>query len=56
MVDVEDTKKRKDNLVNKIATEEDKVHGEKVGQAIQMLSASSVASMSTMQRTITQTS
>ena len=55
MVEAED-KKRKINPVNKIGTEEDKVHGEEVNQATQMLSVSSVASMVTMQRSATRAS
>jgi len=55
VVEPED-KKRKNNPVNKIGTEEDEVHGEKVNQATQMLSALSVASMAIMQRTVTQAS
>ena len=55
MVEAED-KKRKNNLVNKIGTEEDEVHGEEVNQATQMLSASSVASMAIIQRTATRAS
>ena len=55
MVEAED-KKRKNNPVNKIGTEEDEVHGEEVNQATQMLSALSVASMAIMQRTVTQAS
>jgi len=47
VVEAED-KKRKNNLVNKIGTEKDEVHGEEVNQATHMLSASSVASMVTM--------
>jgi len=42
VVEAED-KKRKNNPINKIDTEEDEVHGEEVNQATQMLSASSVA-------------
>ena len=53
VVEAED-KKRKNNPVNKIGMEEDEVHGKEVNQATQMLSASSVASMAIMQRTVTQ--
>jgi len=49
-------KKRKNNLVNKIGTEEDEVHEEEVNQATQVLSASSVASMVIMQRSATRAS
>jgi len=49
-------KKRKNNPVNKIGMEEDEVHGEEVNQVTKMLSASSVASMVTMQRSATQAS
>jgi len=52
VVETED-KKRKNNPVNEIGTEEDEVHGEEVNQATQMLSASSVASMVIMQRSAT---
>ena len=55
MVEVEN-KKRKNNSVNKIGTEEDEVHGEEANQATQMLSASSVASMVIMQKTVTRAS
>ena len=55
MVEAKD-KKRKNNSVNKIGTEEDEVHGEEVNQVTQMLSVSSVASMVIMQRTVTQAS
>jgi len=55
VVEAED-KKRKKNPVNKIGTEEDEVHGEEVNQATQILSASSVASMVTMQRSATRAS
>jgi len=55
VVEAED-KKRKNNLVNKIGTEEDEVHEEEVNQATQMLSASSVASMVIMQRSATRAS
>ena len=55
MVEVED-KKRKNNPINKIGMEEDEVHGKEVNLATQMLSASSVASMVIMQRTVTQAS
>jgi len=54
VVEAED--KRKNNPVNKIGTEEDEVHGEEVNQATQMLSASSVSSMATMQRSATRAS
>jgi len=49
-------KKKKNNSVNKIGMEEDEVHEDEVGQATQTLSALSVASMDTIQMTITQTS
>jgi len=55
VVEAED-KKRKNNPINKIGTEEDEVHGEEVNQATQMLSASSVASIVTMQRSATRAS
>jgi len=55
VVEVEN-KKRKNNSVNKIGTEEDEVHGEEANQATQMLSASSVASMVIMQKTVTRAS
>ena len=55
MVEAQD-KKRKNNLVNKIGTEEDEVHEEEVNQATQVLSASSVASMVIMQRSATRAS
>ena len=49
-------KKKKNSLVNKIGTEEDEVHKEEVSWATQMLSALNVASMTILQRTVTQTS
>ena len=51
VVEAEDKKKRK----NKIGVEEDEDHRE-VDQATQLFSATSVASMTIMQRIITQTS
>ena len=43
-------KKRKNNLVKKIGMVKINVRGEEIGQATQVLSASSVASMTIMQR------
>jgi len=54
VVKVKDKKKRKSSPIKKIGTEEDKVLGEEVGRATQMLSVLSVASMYIMQRIVTQ--
>lgn len=45
-----DRKRRNNNLANKIGAKEDDVNGDVVNQATQTLSASSVTSMSIMQR------
>ena len=53
MIKAKDRKKKKNNLVNRIGTEEKKVHGKEVERTTQILSASNVASMTIMQRTVT---
>lgn len=50
MVDIEEEKKRKNSSINKIGMAEDKVNWKEVSQATQVLNASSVTSMTIMQR------